>query len=192
MTRYTIPAAVALAVTLHLAGCDKAAAPESAETAPPAAMLSAMTTPLPLASISLAANPAGAGPASTAADTLPGPADRDPAHAVAYWHSAIERRDWTAARSVFGEFGARSGMNPQEFAAAWDKYRSLEVTVGTGRQEGAAGSSSYEVAVTITGVTQAGEPYRLAGRLTLRRVNDVDGASAEQLRWHIERSTLRP
>jgi hypothetical protein len=48
------------------------------------------------------------------------------------------------------------------------------------------------VPVTITGLTRANKPYHLAGRLTLRRVNDVDGASPEQLRWHIERSTLQP
>jgi hypothetical protein len=104
----------------------------------------------------------------------------------------MERLDWAEARRAFGDFGAASGMSAQDFAAAWDKYRRLDVIIGKGEQQGAAGSSFYEVPVTVTGVTRAGKPYRLSGRLTLRRANDVPGASAEQLRWHIERSTLDP
>lgn len=176
MTRYTIPAAVALAVTLHLAGCDKAPTPQRSEIAPVA---TAAPSPVPSS-------------APTVAGPLPGPTDRDPTHALAYWRAAMERHDWAAARSVFGESGARSGMSASAFAAAWDKYAIVDVTVGKGEQEGAAGSSYYEVPVTITGLTKGDKPYHLAGRLTLRRVNDVEGASAEQLRWHIERSTLQP
>ena len=104
----------------------------------------------------------------------------------------MERRDWTAARRVFGDFGAQSGRSARDFAWAWEKYRVLDVTLGRGEQDAGAGSSYYSVPVTITGLTQDNKSYRLAGRLTLRRVNDIDGASAEELRWHIERSTLRP
>jgi hypothetical protein len=48
MTRYTIPAAVTLAVTLHLAGCDKSPMPKQAEAAPTATI-----TSLPLPSVAL-------------------------------------------------------------------------------------------------------------------------------------------
>ena len=64
-------------------------------------------------------------------------------------------------------------------------------TIGTFRGP-TTGCSFYEVPVTITGLTTANKPYRRAGRLTLRRVNDVAGAMVEQLRWHIERTTLQP
>jgi len=30
------------------------------------------------------------------------------------------------------------------------------------------------------------------GEIVIRRVNDVDGASDEQLRWHIESTTIDP
>jgi hypothetical protein len=195
MSRYTIPTAVALAVTLHLAGCDK-----SPSTSQPGVKVSETSAVAP-------SSPAGA-PTATAslavteapltattpeiADKLPGPTDRDPTNALAYWRAAMERHDWIAARRVFGDFGAQSGMTPQAFVKAWDKYRIVDVTLGSGEQDGAAGSTFYDVPVTIAGLTTANKPYNLAGRLTLRRVNDVDGASAEQLRWHIERSTLRP
>jgi hypothetical protein len=188
MTRYTIPAAAALALTLHLAGCDKTQDP-----ARPEATHAAAISPGPMPSVSLAPTPSpAAGTPANVAGELPGPTDRDPAHALAYWRAALEGHDWAAARSVFGDFGAQSGQSPEAFAAAWDKYKIVDVTVGTGEQEGAAGSSFYEVPVTITGLTRADKPYHLAGRLTLRRVNDVEGAAPEQLRWHIERSTLQP
>ena len=186
MTRYTLPAAAVLALTLHLAGCDKTPAPAKQQAA---GTPTAIITPGPLPSVAIAPT---ADTAGKVARELPGLTDRDPTHAVAYWRAAMEGRDWSGARSVFGDFGAQSGLSAQAFAAAWDQYRTLDVTVGTGEQEGGAGSSYYEVPVTITGLTKAGQPYRLAGRLTLRRVNDVDGATPEQLRWHIERSTLQP
>jgi hypothetical protein len=185
MTRFTLPAAIALAVTLHLAGCDKAPTQKRPEAIP-----TATTIPLPVPSISFSSTHA-VPPAKTAAQ-LPVPPDRDPTHALAYWRAAMEGRDWVAARSVFGDFGAQSGMSEPAFAAAWGKHRIVNVTVGTGEQDGAAGSSYYEVPVTITGLSTGNKPYHLAGRLTLRRVNDVDGATPEQLRWHIEHSTLQP
>jgi hypothetical protein len=187
MTRYTIPAAVTLAVTLHLAGCDKSPMPKQAEAAPTATI-----TSLPLPSVALSPTGAAAAASTTSASQLPGAFDRDPIHALDYWRQAMERRDWAAAHRVSGELGGQSGLSSQQFAAAWDKYQTVKVTVGAGQQEGAAGSSYYEVPVTITGLTRADKPYRLAGRLTLRRVNDVEGATPEQLRWHIERSTLQP
>lgn len=184
MSRFTIPATVALAVTLHLAGCDKPSRPPQPDASP------AAPASLPLA-------PEGAGPApSTPTDAmtsqLPGPAARDPALALAYWREAMEGRNWSAARSVFGDHGTRSGMTPMAFAAAWGKYRIVDVMIGKGEQDAGAGSSYYEVPVTITGLTTAEKPYHLAGRLTLRRANDIAGATSEQLRWHIERSTLEP
>jgi len=36
-----------------------------------------------------------------------------------------------------------------------------------------------------------GKPFRLEGEVVLRRVNDVDGATADQLRWHIAQADLK-
>ena len=57
-------------------------------------------------------------------------------------------------------------------------------------QEGAAGSIYIMVPLTLTATDRAGKPVRYAGPITLRRVNDVDGASAEQLRWHMVQGAL--
>jgi hypothetical protein len=166
MTRYTIATAAALALILHLGGCDKAQT-----SAQPQAASTEATAPKPLPSVATPP-PTPSPPISTAvpqpvtkvAGKLPGPTDRDPTHALAYWRAAMEGRDWAAARSVFGEFGAQSGQSASAFAAAWDKYRILDVTVGTGEQDGAAGSSFYEVPVTITGLTRANKARHLDGR----------------------------
>lgn len=193
MKHYTIPATVALALALHLAGCDKA--PRQPPD-PAAATAPVPSSSLPSASIPSSPVPPASPLPSPSVDAmtmqLPGPAERDPIKAIAYWRQALEAHDWTAARSVFGDFGAASGQTPQAFAAAWSKYRIIDITVGPGEQDAGAGSSYYEAPVTITGLTTDDRPYHLAGRLTLRRVNDIDGATPEQLRWHIERSTLKP
>jgi hypothetical protein len=184
MSRVTIPATVALVLSLPLAGCDRAPTSSQAD------VRTAPSVKPPLAPEDAAPTPSL--PPARIAGELPGPTDRDPTHALAYWRAAMEARDWTAARAVFGEFGGQSGLSEKAFAAAWSKYRIVDVTVGQGEQDAGAGSAFYEVPVTITGLTTDNKPYHLAGSLSLRRVNDVDGATPEQLRWHIERSTLRP
>ena len=37
-----------------------------------------------------------------------------------------------------------------------------------------------------------GKRQRFVGNYVVRRVNDVDGATAEQRRWHLESAQLRP
>ena len=66
----------------------------------------------------------------------------------------------------------------------------ITVAVPTGTMEGAAGSSYYTAPVTITATDKDGRPVRIEGEAVLRRVNDVPGATAAQLRWHFERLTL--
>jgi hypothetical protein len=41
--------------------------------------------------------------------------------------------------------------------------------------------------VALDGRYVTGGEYRAVGKATLRRVNDVPGATAEQLKWRIER-----
>ena len=103
------------------------------------------------------------------------------------WAAAIERRDWLAVRALWGNRGEDSGLSSAAFAARWDTLRRPRVTVGVGEQEGAAGSIYYTAPVTIVDGQR-----RIAGVVTLRRVNDVPGATAEQLRWHLDATTRAP
>lgn len=111
---------------------------------------------------------------------------------VVRWAAAIERRDWAAARREWGQGDGANAPPEQEIAKQFQDFAQIDVALGQGQVEGAAGSLYYEVPVTVTGTTRAGEPYRLQGPVTLRRVNDVPGASAEALQWHVSRSELKP
>jgi membrane-bound inhibitor of C-type lysozyme len=67
-------------------------------------------------------------------------------------------------------------------------YASLHAQIGApGTVEGAAGSSYVEVPVVLYGRLNSGGEYHASGKATLRRVNDVPGATAEQLKWRIEK-----
>ena len=58
--------------------------------------------------------------------------------------------------------------------------------------EGGAGSIYIEIPVVVTGAMKTGGSFRMQGPVALRRVNDVDGATPAQLRWHIFSSGLKP
>ncbi len=89
-------------------------------------------------------------------------------------------------RAFWGDLGARSGLSETDFAARWAGLHYPKVTFGKGESEGAAGSIYYTAPVTITDGSRI-----ITGEVVLRRVNDVDGATSEQLRWHIESTTLK-
>lgn len=106
----------------------------------------------------------------------------------AYFTALSERRYPYAYRMFPG-----SGISASAFAASYAKYRTFKATVGApGNTEGGAGSIYVEIPVVVTGTLRSGGPFRLEGPVSLRRVNDVDGATEAQLRWHIFSSDLKP
>jgi hypothetical protein len=56
--------------------------------------------------------------------------------------------------------------------------------------DGGAGSIYQPVPVTVDATLLDGTKQRYVGEYVLRRVNDVDGATADQLRWHIMSARL--
>jgi hypothetical protein len=75
---------------------------------------------------------------------------------------------------------------PPEFGASFADYAELRVTVGTpSRIQGAAGSLYVEVPVQLFGRHRNGAPFSSAGTVTLRRSNNIPGATPDQLRWRI-------
>jgi hypothetical protein len=110
------------------------------------------------------------------------------ADVVQTFYALIEEHRYAEARRL-----RRDAIGADAFAAAFAAYADYHALVGApGAVEGAAGSSYVEVPVTVYGRRRTGEPFRERGILTLRRVNDVDGSTAEQRRWHIERSDVEP
>jgi len=78
------------------------------------------------------------------------------------------------------------GKTPAEFAGKLAGYREVHANIGApGDSEGAAGSIYVDVPVQIYGRLRDGKEFNSRGTMTLRRVNDVPGSTAEQRQWHI-------
>ncbi|MFM9936244.1 MAG: hypothetical protein ACKVOL_08600 [Novosphingobium sp.] len=121
-----------------------------------------------------------------AAPPLPS-TSRDPDVVLRAWADAVEARDWAAVRAFWGDHGARSGLSEAAFAQQWSGLEHPKVSLSKGDGEGAAGSLYYTAPVRIIDGSRV-----ISGEIVIRRVNDVDGASAELLRWHVESTTLTP
>jgi len=102
---------------------------------------------------------------------------------------ALEEREFGQAWSLLSSADKRK-WSKAEFAAILSDLDKITVAVPTGTMEGAAGSSYYSAPIAITGSAKDGRPVRIEGKAVLRRVNDVEGATPEQLRWHFETLTL--
>ena len=80
---------------------------------------------------------------------------------------------------------SRSGA-PSDFANRLTMYREIHANIGgPGQAEGAAGSVYVDVPVQLYGRLRDGKEFNARGTMTLRRVNDVPGSTAEQRKWHI-------
>lgn len=174
----------------------------SAAASPPAATPSAPPgsgSPQPGGAVQLAPRPEQAGihpddRAVLAARPLPvDPGSREAAQQVVQrYGQLIEERRFAEARLLWGDEGRASGKTGREFAAVYAPMANLHSQVGKPLDmEGAAGSSYIKVPFQLSGRTPAGTLFNQAGTLTLRRVNDVPGATAAQLRWHITQADLK-
>lgn len=127
------------------------------------------------------------------ADCQPDPKSAQAAAAVVrLYYSAINARDYGTAWSQWGENGPPNQSLPQ-FSAGFAETESTKVTIGELPEgEAGAGSGVQRVPVTIDAVLKTGDHQRFKGNYTLRRVNEVDGATPAQRRWHIESAKLAP
>ena len=177
--KHPFPAVAALA----LSACNQTAPAPEATQAPVAAAVPAPpeATPAPTAT------PAGD---NLSAPTLVPEAEKGEKGArniLLEWARAIERRDFARADAQWGAGAADAGS-----AAQFGDYQTITVAFGDGDVEGGAGSLYYEVPLTVTGKRKDGASLTRQGTVALRRVNDVDGATPAQLRWHIMSVTLKP
>lgn len=123
------------------------------------------------------------------------PAPRSMAAAVAVvqrYYSALNARDYGTAWAQWGEDG-RPGQSFDQFQSGFAGTRSTRVTIGRLEPGDAGAGSIYQtVPVTVDSQLQDGTRQRFVGDYVLRRVNDVDGATPAQLRWHIGQAKLKP
>ena len=125
-------------------------------------------------------------PARVPAPAPPSTSD-NPGQVVVAWAKAMSLKDWGSAYRYWGDHGARSGLTQAQFAVTWGKLTNPEFELHPGSTEGGAGSLYYTAPITLID-----GQHQVHGEIVLRRVNDVDGASAEQLRWHIESLSIEP
>lgn len=123
----------------------------------------------------------------------PPPQSQDAARAlVIRYYSALNARDYATAWGQWGENGPPH-QSLAAFQAGFARTRSTHVAIGAlPPAEGAAGSIYQTVPVVVDAVLNNGTSQRFAGDYVIRRVNGVDGASADQLRWHIDQAHLKP
>jgi len=117
-----------------------------------------------------------------------GPIDPKSAEAagqvVQHYGALIERERWLKAEKLWGDIDAA-----RKFATMLGaRFGQVHLEIGKlGDTEGAAGSIYLTEPVVFYGTSKAGKDLRLPAEVTLRRVNDVDGSTEAQRRWHIER-----
>ena len=107
---------------------------------------------------------------------------RDPERLLRYYVSALRAGEWEAASRAWS---LDAQMTPEKLQAEFGGA-SPRLAVGKGDTGGAAGSIYYEAPVVVD---YGGGRESKRGTIVLRRVNDVPGASEEQLNWRIERSS---
>ena len=199
-----------LAAPLMLSACGTSSSPEMANdrgerqaSAEPAAETAtdAPSADKPAPDLPALIPPAPGEPGGLDDDRTPlaeGPIDPDSpqgaAQVVQRWGAFLEEGRYQQARQLWGDGGKASGMDAQQFRDAYVKYSEIHVLVGRpGESEGAAGSIYVTVPVQMYGrMADSGKPFNLRGPVTLRRVNNVPGATPEQLLWHISDSALKP
>jgi len=109
---------------------------------------------------------------------------------VQTYYALLEAGKYDQARAIWGE---NAKLDPAAFATSFGKYREYHANIGApGEVEGAAGSRYVSVPVQIYARLKDGRPEYQIGSVTLRRVGEVDGATAEQKKWHIYSVDLKP
>jgi len=173
-----------------LAGCgapDRAPAPQASEAAVPAASAptaiapSPAPAPAPSPTVTLPAPPAAPSPKAdlSALDS------RDCRTVAQAYFDALARGDYGLAARVWSD----PAIDQARLKAAFAGYKQPRVAIAAMEQEGAAGSSYCTVSGTLSDGADAGKPAR-KGQVVLKRVNDVPGATPQQLRWTIRSSTF--
>ncbi|CDO35524.1 MULTISPECIES: hypothetical protein [Novosphingobium] len=111
---------------------------------------------------------------------------RDPERLLRFYTNAIRIGDWADAARAWS---LDAQMTPEKLGAEFGGNAGPKIAVGKGDTSGAAGSLYYEAPMVVDFAD--GRPSR-RGTIVLRRVNDVPGASEEQLNWRIERTSTLP
>tara|TARA_B100000678_G_scaffold251821_1_gene227446 strand:+ start:1184 stop:1783 length:600 start_codon:yes stop_codon:yes gene_type:complete len=98
---------------------------------------------------------------------------------------AIELGEYGQAHDLMRD-NARANTSAKELARRFEGFGTVTVAAPSGMMEGAAGTLYYTAPVTVTG----SNGQRVEGEIVLSRVNDVPGATPEQLQWRVRQFDL--
>lgn len=167
---------VALLALLALAGCgsrEQAPAPRASETAPATAASSPPMTPPTLT------------PLPPPTQDLSALESRDCRTVAQAYVNALARGDFAFAARVWDD----PVIDDARLKALFAGYKQPSIAISDVGEEGAAGSLYCTVSGTLSDAGGAAKPAQ-KGEIVLKRVNDVPGATPEQLRWTIRSSTF--
>jgi hypothetical protein len=99
--------------------------------------------------------------------------------------NALARGDFAFAARVWDD----PVIDDARLKALFAGYKQPSIAISDVGQEGAAGSLYCTVSGTLSDAGGAPKPAQ-KGEIVLKRVNDVPGATPEQLRWTIRSSTF--
>lgn len=177
-----IPLAGALALCIAAAACGRAEqSPDAEQAQSPPAPAAAETEAV---EGRVSPEPKKGAAAKPELDVAALRERRDPERLLRFYSSAIQASEWELAARAWS---SDAQVTAKKLAQVYGGGAKPKFAFGKGDIEGAAGSQFYEAPIAVT--FPDGRPER-RGTIVLRRVNDVDGASEEQLNWRIERSTV--
>lgn len=110
------------------------------------------------------------------------------AQVVQGYYALLEAKKFEDAQDLWNQSNPIGAQDDAHFAARFRGFSEIHANIGApGEPEGAAGSSYVTVPVQVYGrIAANGKPWYALRQVTLRRVNDVDGSTTEQRRWHID------
>ncbi|WP_334181748.1 hypothetical protein [Novosphingobium sp.] len=177
MRNTVVIASAVSAVALLLAACNQEPIAEPSSDATAAASEAIAASEEPSGDASEAAQ---SGLAAQLDQTALGER-RDPERVLRYYINALRIGDWDDAAKAWT---LDAQMTPNRLAEEFGGDAGPRIALGRGDTSTAAGSIYYEAPVVLDFAD--GRPAR-RGSIVLRRVNDVPGASEQQLNWRIER-----
>nr|WP_166178263.1 hypothetical protein [Altererythrobacter segetis] len=165
----------ALFALLALAGCgspEQPTAPQASETATPEASAA------PIAPPTLT-------PIPQPTEDLSVLESRDCRTVAQAYVDAVARADFAFAARVWSD----PVIDDARLGALFAGYKQPAIAISGIGEEGAAGSLYCTVSGTLSDAGDKAKPAT-KGEMVLKRVNDVPGATPEQLRWTLRSSTF--
>ncbi len=171
--------AIALVMLIGLTACG------SGSQAPAPSATPSSLAPVAASSAAPSAGPMSTPSAAPSSEDLTVLDSRDCRTVAQAYTQAVARNDFAFAARVWDD----PVIDEARLKARFVNYAVPRIEITKVRAEGAAGSLYCTVSGTLTDVADPKKPAQ-QGEIVLRRVNDVPGATPEQLRWTIRSSTF--